>query len=216
MTGVETGEWQTMKILMLNGSPRANGNTAAALREMEKIFAAEGLETELIQVGGLAVHGCVACGKCTQTGKCVFDDIVNELAPKFQACDGLVVGSPVYYASANATLVAALTRLFYSTSFDKTMKVGAAVVAARRGGLSAAFDELNKFFTISGMPVASSQYWNSVHGLLPGEAVQDEEGMQTVRALARNMAFLVKSIALGRQAYGLPDKEKRLATNFVR
>ena len=205
-----------MKILMLNGSPRANGNTAAALREMEKIFAAEGLETELIQVGGLAVHGCVACGKCAQTGKCVFDDIVNELAPKFQACDGLVVGSPVYYASANATLVAALTRLFYSTSFDKTMKVGAAVVAARRGGLSAAFDELNKFFTISGMPVASSQYWNSVHGRLPGEAVQDEEGMQTVRALARNMAFLVKSIALGRQAYGLPDKEKRLATNFVR
>ena len=216
MTGGETGEWQTMKILMLNGSPRANGNTAAALREMEKIFAAEGLETELIQVGGLAVHGCVACGKCAQTGKCVFDDIVNELAPKFQACDGLVVGSPVYYASANATLVAALTRLFYSTSFDKTMKVGAAVVAARRGGLSAAFDELNKFFTISGMPVASSQYWNSVHGLLPGEAVRDEEGMQTVRALARNMAFLMKSIALGRQAYGLPEKEKRLATNFVR
>ena len=216
MTGGETGEWQTMKILMLNGSPRANGNTAAALREMEKIFAAEGLETELIQVGGLAVHGCVACGKCAQTGKCVFDDIVNELAPKFQACDGLVVGSPVYYASANATLVAALTRLFYSTSFDKTMKVGAAVVAARRGGLSAAFDELNKFFTISGMPVASSQYWNSVHGRLPGEAVQDEEGMQTVRALARNMAFLVKSIALGRQAYGLPEKEKRLVTNFVR
>ena len=216
MTGGETGEWQTMKILMLNGSPRANGNTAAALREMEKIFAAEGLETELIQVGGLAVHGCVACGKCAQTGKCVFDDIVNELAPKFQACDGLVVGSPVYYASANATLVAALTRLFYSTSFDKTMKVGAAVVAARRGGLSAAFDELNKFFTISGMPVASSQYWNSVHGRLPGEAVQDEEGMQTVRALARNMAFLVKSIALGRQAYGIPEKEKRLVTNFVR
>ncbi len=216
MTGVETGEWQTMKILMLNGSPRANGNTAAALRKMEKIFAAEGLETELIQVGGLAVHGCVACGKCAQTGKCVFDDIVNELAPKFQACDGLVVGSPVYYASANATLVAALTRLFYSTSFDKTMKVGAAVVAARRGGLSAAFDELNKFFTISGMPVASSQYWNSVHGLLPGEAVRDEEGMQTVRALARNMAFLMKSIALGRQAYGLPEKEKRLVTNFVR
>ena len=213
---METGEWQTMKILMLNGSPRANGNTAAALRKMEKIFAAEGLETELIQVGGLAVHGCVACGKCAQTGKCVFDDIVNELAPKFQACDGLVVGSPVYYASANATLVAALTRLFYSTSFDKTMKVGAAVVAARRGGLSAAFDELNKFFTISGMPVASSQYWNSVHGLLPGEAVRDEEGMQTVRALARNMAFLMKSIALGRQAYGLPEKEKRLVTNFVR
>ena len=216
MTGVETGEWQTMKILMLNGSPRANGNTAAALREMEKIFAAEGLETELIQVGGLAVHGCVACGKCAQTGKCVFDDIVNELAPKFQACDGLVVGSPVYYASANATLVAALTRLFYSTSFDKTMKVGAAVVAARRGGLSAAFDELNKFFTISGMPVASSQYWNSIHGREAGEARQDAEGLQTMRTLARNMSFLVKSIALGRERYGLPEKEEFQRTDFIR
>ena len=216
MTGGETGEWQTMKILMLNGSPRANGNTAAALREMEKIFAAEGLETELIQVGGLAVHGCVACGKCAQTGKCVFDDIVNELAPKFQACDGLVVGSPVYYASANATLVAVLTRLFYSTSFDKTMKVGAAVVAARRGGLSAAFDELNKFFTISGMPVASSQYWNSVHGREAGQAVQDAEGLQTMRTLARNMTFLMKSIALGKEKYGLPVQEEPVRTNFVR
>ena len=205
-----------MKILMLNGSPRPNGNTAAALAEMEKIFAAEGLETELVQVGGRDIRGCIACNKCGELGKCVFDDLVNELAPKLEACDGLVVGSPVYYASANATLVALLTRLFYSTSFNKTMKVGACVVAARRGGLSATFDELNKFFTISGMPVASSQYWNSIHGRAPGEALQDGEGLQTMRTLARNMAFLVKSIALGKERYGLPEREAFQPTNFIR
>lgn len=205
-----------MKVLMLNGSPRSGGNTAAALHEMEQVFQAEGVETETIQVGGQQIRGCVACGGCAKLGRCVYDDAVNQLAPKFEACDGLVVGSPVYYASANATLVALLTRLFYSTPFDKTMKVGASVVAARRGGLSATFDELNKFFTISGMPVASSQYWNSVHGRLPGEAAQDAEGMQTMRALARNMTFLMKSIALGKEAFGLPEKEPRQATNFIR
>ncbi len=205
-----------MKILMLNGSPRPHGNTAAALEEMEKVFAAEGLETELVHVGNRDIRGCIACGRCAETGKCVFDDIVNELAPKLAACDGLVVGSPVYYASANAALVALLTRLFYSTPFDKTMKVGAAVAAARRSGLTATFDELNKFFTISGMPVASSQYWNGVHGALPGEARQDAEGMQTMRTLARNMAFLVKSIALGREKYGLPEREEFQRTNFIR
>lgn len=205
-----------MKVLMLNGSPRSGGNTAAALHEMERIFQSEAVETELIQVGAQQIRGCVACGGCAKLGKCVFDDAVNELAPKFEASDGLVVGSPVYYASANATLVALLTRLFYSTPFDKTMKVGASVVAARRGGLSATFDELNKFFTISGMPVASSQYWNSVHGRLPGEVAQDAEGLQTMRALARNMTFLMKSIALGREAFGLPEKEPRQATNFIR
>ena len=205
-----------MKVLMLNGSPRAGGNTSIALGEMERVFASEGIETEIVQVGGQAIRGCAACGGCAKLGRCVFDDAVNELAPKFEACDGLVVGSPVYYASANATLVALLTRLFYSTPFDKTMKVGASVVAARRGGLSATFDELNKFFTISGMPVASSQYWNSVHGRLPGEAAQDAEGLQTMRALARNMTFLMRSIALGREKYGLPEKEPRQATNFVR
>ena len=205
-----------MKVLMLNGSPRPEGNTSIALREMEQIFQAEGVETELAQVGTLDIRGCVACGGCAKLGKCVFDDIVNELAPKFEASDGLVVGSPVYYASANATLAALLTRLFYSTPFDKTMKVGASVVVARRGGLSATFDELNKFFTISGMPVASSQYWNSVHGSLPGEAAQDAEGLQTMRALARNMTFLMKSIALGREKFGLPEKEPRQATNFIR
>ncbi len=205
-----------MKVLILNGSPRPEGNTSIALREMEQIFQTEGVETELVQVGNRDIRGCVACGGCAKLGKCVFDDIVNELAPKFEASDGLVVGSPVYYASANATLVALLTRLFYSTPFDKTMKVGAGVVVARRGGLSATFDELNKFFTISGMPVASSQYWNSVHGRLPGEAAQDAEGLQTMRALARNMTFLMKSIALGKERYGLPEKEPRQATHFIR
>ena len=205
-----------MKVLMLNGSPKVNGNTAIALQEMEKVFKAEGVETEMIHVGNKAVRGCIGCGKCAEAGKCVFEDVVNEIAPKFAACDGLVVGSPVYYASANATLVAFLTRLFYSTRFDKTMKVGAAVVAARRGGLSATFDELNKFFTISGMPVASSQYWNSIHGRAPGEAAQDAEGLQTMRTLARNMTFLMRSIELGKEKYGLPAREAPQRTHFIR
>ena len=204
-----------MKVLMINGSPHANGNTYAALHEMEKIFAQEGIETELLQIGAQDIRGCIGCYSCSKTGKCVFDDLVNETAPKFEACDGLVVGSPVYYASANATLIAFLHRLFYSTPFDKRMKVGAGVVAARRGGLSATFDELNKFFTISGMPVASSQYWNSVHGRMPGEAEGDLEGLQTMRTLARNMAFLMKSIELGKERFGLPKKEKPARTNFI-
>lgn len=205
-----------MKVLMINGSPKANGNTSVALREMEKVFAQEGIETELIHIGNQDIRGCIACNGCAEKGRCVFDDLVNQTAAKFEACDGLVVGSPVYFASANATLVAFLTRLFYSTHFDKTMKVGAAVAVARRGGLSATFDELNKFFTISGMPVASSQYWNSIHGRLPGEAAQDEEGLQTMRTLARNMSFLMKSIYLGKNAYGLPKKEEPARTNFIR
>ena len=205
-----------MKVLLINGSPRVGGNTSIALKEMESIFTKEGIETETIQIGTRDIRGCIACGQCAGKGKCVFDDIVNEVAPKFQACDGLVVGSPVYYASANATLVAFLTRLFYSTPFDKAMKVGAAVAVARRGGLSSTFDELNKFFTISGMPIASSQYWNSVHGRLPGEALQDEEGLQTMRTLAENMTFLMKSIALGKEAYGLPETEAHLWSHFVR
>ena len=205
-----------MKVLMLNGSPRKNGNTAAALRQMEAVFAQEGIEVQTVQVGSRPIRGCVACGSCGRTGKCAFDDIVNELAPVFEQSDGLVVASPVYYASANATLVALLDRLFYSTGFDKTMKVGASVVTARRGGASATFDELNKYFTISGMPIASSQYWNSIHGGAPGEAEQDAEGLQTMRTLARNMAFLMKSIALGREKYGLPEKESPQWTNFIR
>ena len=205
-----------MKVLMLNGSPKANGNTAVALNEMRKVFEAEGIEVELVHVGNQPIRGCVACMSCFKNGKCSFDDLVNEVAPKFEAADGLVVGSPVYYAAANPTLTAFLTRLFYSTRFDKTMKVGAAVVAARRGGLSAAFDELNKFFTISGMPVASSRYWNSIHGRAPGEAAQDTEGIVVMRTLARNMTFLMKSIALGRAEYGLPEKEDPQMMNFIR
>lgn len=207
---------ETMKVLMINGSPRANGNTAAALGEMEKIFAQEGVETETLWISNQAIRSCIACGGCARMGKCVFDDAVNAAAQKFAESDGLVVGSPVYYGSANATLVAFLTRLFYSTSFDKTMKVGACVVAARRGGLSASFDELNKFFTISGMPVASGQYWNSIHGMAPGEAAQDAEGLQGMRTLARNMTFLMKSIALGKEKYGLPEREPFARTNFIR
>ena len=207
---------ETLKVLMLNGSPRPNGNTAVALREIETVFRENGVEVETVIIGNRAIRGCVACGGCAKTGKCVFDDAVNELAPKFEAADGLVVASPVYYASANATLIACLDRLFYSTPFDKTMKVGASVVCARRGGCSATFDGLNKYFTISGMPVASSQYWNSIHGRTPGEAEADGEGRQTMRTLARNMTFLMRSIALGKEHFGLPEQEARIATHFIR
>ena len=205
-----------MNVFLITGCPLAKGSTYTALSELEEIFTENGIETELIQIGNQDIRGCIACGSCAKTGKCTFSDLVNETAGKFEECDGIVVGSPVYYASANATVVAFLDRLFYSTHFDKTMKVGACVAAARRGGLSSTFDELNKFFTISGMPVASSQYWNSVHGRGPGEAAQDAEGLQTMRTLARNMAFLMKSIALGKEAYGLPEKEEHLWTHFVR
>ncbi len=205
-----------MKVLMINGSPRANGNTSIALHEMEKVFQEEGIQSEILHIGKQDIRGCIACGNCSKAGKCVFNDIVNETAEKFQECDGLVVGSPVYYASANATLVAFLTRLFFSTPFDKAMKVGAAVVAARRGGLSATFDELNKFFTIAGMPVASGQYWNSIHGREAGEASQDVEGLQIMRTLAKNMSFLMKSIALGKEAYGIPQRESFTPMNFIR
>ncbi len=205
-----------MKVLLINGSPKARGNTARALEEMARIFEAQGIETETIHAGNRDIRGCVACGGCARTGRCAFDDLVNEIAPKFEAADGLVVGSPVYYGGPNATLTALLDRLFYSTRFDKTMKVGAAAVVCRRGGASASFDRLNKYFTISGMPVASSQYWNSVHGGAPGEAEADAEGLQTMRTLARNMAFLIRSIALGRERYGLPERERTTFTNFIR
>ena len=205
-----------MKVLILNGSPRVNGNTDVAVNELVKTFEAEGVETVVSRIGNQDIRGCIACGSCSKNGKCVFDDAVNELASVFEEADGLVVASPVYYASANATLIACLDRLFYSTGFDKTMKVGASVVVARRGGCSATFDELNKYFTISGMPVASSQYWNSVHGREKGQAEQDLEGLQTMRTLARNMTFLMKSIALGKEKYGLPEVEKeRQWTHFI-
>ena len=205
-----------MKVLMINGSPHARGTTWTALHEMEKIFLAEGVEVEMLQVGHLPIRGCTACRKCRELGKCVFDDLVNEAAEKLAECDGLVVGSPVYYASANSTLTAFLDRLFFSCPHDLTMKVGASVAAARRGGLTATFDQLNKYFTISGMPVASGQYWNGIHGNNREEAEQDGEGMQMMRTLARNMAFLMKSIQLGKEAYGLPEKEPRVGTNFIR
>ena len=205
-----------MKVLIINGSPRVNGNTSLALNEMVKVFENNGIETEMLQIGNQVIRGCSACGYCFEHGKCVFDDIVNEVAEKFKACDGLVIGSPVYYAAANGTLVSFLNRLFYSTRFDKTMKVGAAIAVARRGGTSTTFDELNKYFTICGMPVASGQYWNSVHGRTPGEAVADAEGLQNMRTIANNMSFLIKSIALGKEKYGLPAKEPRVSTNFIR
>lgn len=205
-----------MKVLLINSSPRGTGNTSVALQEMEKIFREEGIETEMIHIGNKDIRGCIACGKCGQTGKCVFDDMVNEVAPKFESCDGIVFGSPVYYASPNATLIAFLDRLFYSTHFDKRMKVGACVCAARRGGTTATFDVITKYFTISGMPVASGQYWNSVHGGASGEASKDEEGLQNMRVIARNMSFLMKSIALGKEKYGLPEVEPHAWTNFIR
>lgn len=205
-----------MKVLMLNGSPRANGNTARALEEMKRVFEEGGAEVEIIQVGNKPVRGCIACGKCAEKGSCVFEDLVNETAPKFESCNGLVIASPVYYASANGSLVAFLDRLFYSSHFDKRMKVGASVAVARRAGTTATFDQLNKFFTICGMPVASSDYWNEVHGRAPGEAEADAEGMQTLRTLALNMMFLMKSIALGKERFGLPEREARVFTNFIR
>ena len=205
-----------MKVLMINASPRTNSNTSIALCEMEKIFAQEGVQSEILNIGKMDVRGCIACGSCHKNGKCVFDDVVNEAAAKFEQADGLVIGTPVYYAMANATLVAFMQRLFYSTHFSKTMKVGATAIVARRGGLSSTYDELNKFFGISGMPIATGQYWNSLHGTKPGEAEQDGEGMQGMRTLARNMVFLMKSIALGKEQYGLPEREKGISTNFIR
>ena len=208
-----------MKVLLINGSPHGKGSTYTALHEMEKIFRENGIETEIVHVGNQSVRGCMACGGCRKEGAkgCVIDDVVNETAPKLAEADGLVVGSPVYYASANATAIAFMDRLFYSTGINnKTMKVGASVVSCRRGGASATFDELNKYFTIAGMPVVSGQYWNSIHGNNAEEAIQDEEGLQSMRTLARNMVFLMKSIRLGKDAYGLPETEPKKATNFIR
>ena len=205
-----------MKVLLINGSPKANGNTSIALNEMVKVFQEEKIETEIVHVGNKDIRGCVCCYHCREHGKCVFNDIVNETAAKFEEADGIVIGSPVYYAMANGTLTSFVQRLFYSTRFDKTMKVGACVVAARRGGLSATYDELNKFFGISGMPIASGQYWNSIHGREPGEAAEDLEGLQGMRTLAGNMSFLMKSIALGKEKYGVPMKEKTVFTDFIR
>lgn len=205
-----------MKVLLINGSPHSNGSTYTALKEVADTLNAEGIETEIIQIGNKEIRGCIGCGKCFKDKECIFHDLVNDFMPKFQECDGLVIGSPVYYASANGTLISFLDRLFYSSRFDKRMKVGASVVSCRRGGNTATFDQLNKYFTISGMPVVSSQYWNMIHGNNAQEAKQDLEGMQTMRTLGKNMAFLIKCIQLGKEAYGLPEKEKGNYTNFIR
>ena len=205
-----------MRVLMINGSPRKNGNTSIALAEMERIFQEEGIQVETVQLGAQDIRGCIACLSCKKKGKCVFDDLVNQIAPQFEAADGLVIATPVYFASANGSLISFIDRLFYSTLFDKTMKVGAAVAVARRGGVSATYDELNKYFAISGMPIATGQYWNAVYGAAPGESAQDGEGMQTMRTLARNMAFLMKSIALGKERFGVPEREEFQRTNFIR
>ena len=204
-----------MKVILINGSPNAKGCTYTALEEVSKTLKSEGIETEIIHVGHKDIRGCIGCRQCKTKGKCVFNDIVNDIAPKFKECDGIVIGSPVYFASANGTLVSFIDRLFYSMTADKTMKVGAAVVSCRRGGNSATFDELNKYFTISQMPIASSQYWNMVHGNSPEEVQQDLEGLQTMRTLGKNMAFLIKSIQLGKKEFGLPEKEEHKFTNFI-
>lgn len=205
-----------MKVLLINGSPNMKGCTYTALSEVAKSLNEENIETEIIYIGNKDIRGCIGCRQCKKNGKCVFDDIVNEVAPKFEECDGIVIGSPVYYASANGTLISFIDRLFYSTLADKTMKVGASVVSCRRAGSTATFDELNKYFTISGMPVVSSQYWNMVHGNSPEEVKQDLEGMQIMRTLGKNMAFLLKAIQLGKKEYGLPEKEEHVFTNFIR
>ena len=205
-----------MKVLLLNGSPHADGSVYTALAELISVLKSEGIETELVHVGNKAIRGCIACRKCSELGRCVFDDAVNEIAEKFKEADGLVVGSPVYYAAPNATLAALLDRLFYSTHFSKTMKVGAAVVSARRGGCTATYDALNKYFAISGMPIVTSQYWNMIHGNCAADALEDGEGLQTMRTLGKNMAFMLKAIALGKEKYGLPEKESQIRTNFIR
>jgi len=206
-----------VNVLLINGSPNTNGCTFTALNEVAKALNDNGIETEIIHVGHMDIRGCIGCRKCREIKKCVFDDFVNEVAPRFIKCDGVVIGSPVYFASPNGGVVSFIDRLFYSTfSCDKTMKVGAAVVSARRGGCTATFDMLNKYFTISGMPIVSSQYWNMVHGNTPDEVKKDEEGMQIMRTLGRNMAFLIKSIVLGKKEYGLPEKEPIKFTNFIR
>jgi multimeric flavodoxin WrbA len=205
-----------MKVLLINGSPNANGCTFTALSEVAKTLNENGVDTEFVHVGNKDIRGCIGCRKCRENGKCVFNDLVNEAAPRFAECDGIVIGSPVYFSSANGSVVSFMDRLFYSVSCDKTMKVGAAVVSARRTGCSSTFDILNKYFSISGMPVAPSQYWNEVHGYTPDDVRKDEEGMQTMRVLGRNMAFLIKSIALGKERYGLPEKETRIFTHFIR
>lgn len=203
-----------MKVLLLNGSPRENGCTGRALKEIIGVLEKEGIETELITIGNKDIRGCIACGSCAKTGKCVFNDLVNEIAPKFEEADGIVIGTPVYYAGSNGTLISLLDRLFYSTRFDKTMKVGTCVLSSRRAGSTSAYDEINKYFGISNMPIASASYWNEVHGFTADDVEKDAEGLQTMRNLGRNMAFMIKSINLGKEKFGLPKNERGAFTSF--
>ena len=204
-----------MKVLIINGSPHKSGCTSVALKELENILNIEGIDTDYVYIGGSNVRVCIACGNCRKKVECAFDDIVNKLAIKFKEADGLVIGSPVYYAGASGTVISLLDRLFYSTSFSKVMKVGAAVISSRRAGSTSAFDEINKYFTIAGMPIASSTYWNEIHGTKKSDAMKDLEGLQTMRNLGRNMAFLIKSINIGKQEYGIPKMERDYKTNFI-
>ena len=202
------------KVILLNGSPRAEGCTATALKEVARTLNEDGIETEIINVGNQNIRGCIACGYCEKNGKCVFNDLVTEVSAKLEKADGLVVGSPVYYGSPNGTIISFMDRLFYSAQYDMHMKVGASVVSARRGGNSASFDVLNKYFTISSMPVASSSYWNQVHGFSAEDVKKDLEGLQTMRNLAHNMAFMIKAIADGKEKYGMPKQEYDSFTSF--
>lgn len=205
-----------MKVLFLNGSPHRDGVGKRAIREMQDIFDAEGIECEVVEIGSLNVRGCTACLACYKLGKCAIDDEVNAVAEKLKEADALVVSSPIYYAAPNGTMISFLNRLFYSSRFDKTMKVGAAITTARRGGITAGLDVVNKYFSICGMPIASGQYWNGLHGALAEDAEEDLEGLQMLRTLARNMVFLMRSIALGRERYGIPEREKQIRTNFIK
>ena len=205
-----------MKVLFLNGSPHKEGVGKRAIREMQKIFEAENIECETVEIGGLDVRGCTACLACYKLGKCAIDDEVNAVAEKLKDADALVVSSPIYYAAPNGTMISFLNRLFYSSRFDKTMKVGAAITTARRGGITAGLDVVNKYFSICGMPIASGQYWNGLHGALPEDAEEDLEGLQMLRTLASNMVFLMRSIALGKEKYGIPEREKQIRTNFIK
>ncbi|MBJ2182904.1 MAG: flavodoxin family protein [Muribaculaceae bacterium] len=205
-----------MKVLVINGSPHLNGCTDRGLREVESALLSNGIEVERINIGNKDIRGCIGCNFCRQHGRCVFNDSVNETAPKFATADGLLVGSPVYYAGCNGQLLAFLDRLFYSTSgtIDKTMKVGAAVLSSRRAGSTSAFDEINKYFTISAMPIASSTYWNEVHGFTAGDVELDLEGLQTMRNLGRNMAFMIKAFSAAKKSSGLPAQERSSFTSF--
>ena len=205
-----------MKVLFLNGSPHTEGVGKRAIREMQNIFEREGIECEVVEIGGLNVRGCCACLACYKLGKCAIDDEVNVVAEKLKEADALVISSPIYYAAPNGTMISFLNRLFYSSRFDKTMKVGAAIATARRGGITAGLDVVNKYFSICGMPIASGQYWNGLHGALPEDAEEDLEGLQMLRTLANNMVFLMRSIALGKEKYGIPEREKQIRTNFIK